>query len=220
MAQNPLGGPPPVVDVLQRGRALAWILSVGVFVVTLVVLAVALSGSILVGVLALSAAYAVGAWRAVQVRSRVRAVLTTPSPGAVLALRVALIQPGFHPIWSRGHGVLSIGNGRVQLWPTGLDLPVSQVRIGLGGQFTNAGLRLDTAAGPGPRLSLVSSWDPATYWAALLVDRVLVDDLRRILDDLSQRAAADLPTAGWYADPAGGPQARWWDGKGWTAHLQ
>jgi hypothetical protein len=26
--------------------------------------------------------------------------------------------------------------------------------------------------------------------------------------------------AGWYADPAGSPQLRWWDGAGWTDHLQ
>jgi Protein of unknown function (DUF2510) len=29
-----------------------------------------------------------------------------------------------------------------------------------------------------------------------------------------------LPPAGWYADPAGSPQQRWWDGKGWTDHLR
>ncbi|MCS5717932.1 DUF2510 domain-containing protein [Herbiconiux sp. CPCC 205763] len=26
--------------------------------------------------------------------------------------------------------------------------------------------------------------------------------------------------AGWYADPAGSPQLRWWDGTAWTDHLQ
>ncbi|WP_382309849.1 DUF2510 domain-containing protein [Herbiconiux sp. UC225_62] len=26
--------------------------------------------------------------------------------------------------------------------------------------------------------------------------------------------------AGWYADPAGSPQLRWWDGGAWTDHLQ
>ncbi|WP_328464254.1 DUF2510 domain-containing protein [Actinoplanes sp. NBC_00393] len=26
--------------------------------------------------------------------------------------------------------------------------------------------------------------------------------------------------AGWYADPAGTPQQRWWDGFRWTNHLQ
>jgi len=28
------------------------------------------------------------------------------------------------------------------------------------------------------------------------------------------------PTPGWYPDPAGSPQNRWWDGNGWTATLQ
>src|SRR5213080_2855878 len=27
------------------------------------------------------------------------------------------------------------------------------------------------------------------------------------------------PSAGWYADPAGSPHLRWWDGYQWTAHL-
>ena len=29
-----------------------------------------------------------------------------------------------------------------------------------------------------------------------------------------------LPPAGWYPDPAGSPQERWWDGRGWSEHLR
>lgn len=29
-----------------------------------------------------------------------------------------------------------------------------------------------------------------------------------------------LPPAGWYPDPAGAPQQRWWDGLQWTENLQ
>jgi len=29
-----------------------------------------------------------------------------------------------------------------------------------------------------------------------------------------------VPDAGWYSDPAGGDGTRWWDGKGWTDHVQ
>jgi len=33
-------------------------------------------------------------------------------------------------------------------------------------------------------------------------------------------AAQNMPTQrGWYADPAGLPQKRWWDGEQWTEHL-
>jgi len=33
-------------------------------------------------------------------------------------------------------------------------------------------------------------------------------------------ASQPPPDAGWYADPAGGDGTRWWDGKGWTDHVQ
>lgn len=29
-----------------------------------------------------------------------------------------------------------------------------------------------------------------------------------------------LPPAGWYPDPAGSHQQRWWDGRGWSDHLR
>jgi hypothetical protein len=31
--------------------------------------------------------------------------------------------------------------------------------------------------------------------------------------------SASLPAAGWYADPAGDPHLRWWDGTTWTEHI-
>jgi uncharacterized protein YxjI len=32
--------------------------------------------------------------------------------------------------------------------------------------------------------------------------------------------ASPTPPPGWYPDPAGGPGTRWWDGQGWTEHVQ
>ncbi|TFV49428.1 DUF2510 domain-containing protein [Blastococcus sp. TF02A-35] len=37
---------------------------------------------------------------------------------------------------------------------------------------------------------------------------------------VSLAAVTRPPPPGWYPDPAGGPAARWWDGQGWTEHLQ
>jgi hypothetical protein len=31
---------------------------------------------------------------------------------------------------------------------------------------------------------------------------------------------ATRPPAGWYADPGGSSQLRWWDGKGWSSHYK
>jgi hypothetical protein len=32
--------------------------------------------------------------------------------------------------------------------------------------------------------------------------------------------AVSGPPAGWYSDPSGQPQQRWWDGRGWTEMVQ
>jgi hypothetical protein len=34
------------------------------------------------------------------------------------------------------------------------------------------------------------------------------------------RGAPTPAAAGWYSDPSGGRQARWWDGEEWTSHVQ
>ncbi|MHB8218775.1 MAG: DUF2510 domain-containing protein [Acidimicrobiales bacterium] len=31
---------------------------------------------------------------------------------------------------------------------------------------------------------------------------------------------SQLPPAGWYSDPGGGPLRRWWDGRGWSEYLE
>ena len=36
----------------------------------------------------------------------------------------------------------------------------------------------------------------------------------------AQPASADLPPMGWYPDPAGSPQERYWDGSAWTHNLR
>jgi hypothetical protein len=30
----------------------------------------------------------------------------------------------------------------------------------------------------------------------------------------------DLPAAGWYDDPGGSGEQRWWDGRGWSEHVR
>jgi hypothetical protein len=40
------------------------------------------------------------------------------------------------------------------------------------------------------------------------------------VSDLRQEAIATAPAAGWYPDPANASASRWWDGSGWTDHVQ
>jgi hypothetical protein len=41
------------------------------------------------------------------------------------------------------------------------------------------------------------------------------------MSSISALSDAPIPVAaGWYSDPTGGRQARWWDGDGWTSHVQ
>ena len=37
---------------------------------------------------------------------------------------------------------------------------------------------------------------------------------------MPDESSQNLPVAGWYPDPAGGPRSRWWDGTAWTEHFQ
>lgn len=41
------------------------------------------------------------------------------------------------------------------------------------------------------------------------------------MSSISALSGAPRPVgAGWYSDPTGGHQARWWDGEEWTGHVQ
>lgn len=40
------------------------------------------------------------------------------------------------------------------------------------------------------------------------------------MTDLRHEAYATAPAAGWYPDPANVASSRWWDGSGWTDHVQ
>ena len=51
---------------------------------------------------------------------------------------------------------------------------------------------------------------------ALEVDRLA----RRRLFRLRAGRRRDVQPAGWYRDPLGIPQLRWWNGIGWTNHIQ
>ncbi|HEV2888934.1 MAG TPA: DUF2510 domain-containing protein [Frankiaceae bacterium] len=53
------------------------------------------------------------------------------------------------------------------------------------------------------------------YFAALL--QAAVDEAT--VDEATAPAAAATTPPGWYADPAGGPALRWWDGAAWTVHV-
>jgi hypothetical protein len=54
--------------------------------------------------------------------------------------------------------------------------------------------------------------------SALREESALAADFTRVTDPTAEPVAAVI-AAGWYADPMGSEQARWWDGSAWTAEL-
>jgi hypothetical protein len=219
----PAAGPgwPPPIDLTRRGRALAWCLYGGASGLALLALVASARGSGIsfVFVLALAAGYGMAALRASQVRGRAQAALVLPPPDHVVAIEVAVIHPGLQPVWARPRGVLVLGQGRLRLWPLGIDVAAAEVRLRPGPWWGKGGIFVDTPVAPTQRITLVSHFDPATYWGSR-VNRPAVAWLETMLAADAARAWADLPAAAWFPDPAGSGRSRWWDGKGWTDHVQ
>jgi Protein of unknown function (DUF2510) len=58
-------------------------------------------------------------------------------------------------------------------------------------------------------------------WIAIFSNVSAINNLRRYArQPHSQQLAVYQNPAGWYPDPSGAPQQRYWDGRNWTAHLQ
>jgi hypothetical protein len=58
-------------------------------------------------------------------------------------------------------------------------------------------------------------------WIAIFSNVSAINKLRRLAQQPhNQPLAAYQNPAGWYPDPSGAPQHRYWDGRSWTEHLQ
>jgi Protein of unknown function (DUF2510) len=171
---------------------------------------------------ALLGVYAAGAWRAQQLVHRGRLALSSPAPPWGISLRIALlpVSASLEPVWMRPKRVLTIANGMVHLWPTGLAVPVTSVRVAPGPRWGRGGVYLDSIDGRRFRVSLVSAFDIGLSFAPLLVDPKLTGALRRLVQDEAARAVARQPQAGWYPDSWTPQGWRWWDGRGWTDHVR
>lgn len=124
----------------------------------------------------------------------------------------AYTKPGLQPRYSLVHI-----NGASVLWIVAIPL-IASLSVGVL-------LRL-SARGRGP-----SSWRLATAVAAALTIAGLVGTVTILIGAFILPAGALLFAAclslrpqrpasrGWYADPWGHAQSRWWDGKDWTGHT-
>lgn len=57
-------------------------------------------------------------------------------------------------------------------------------------------------------------------WIAIFSNVSAINKLRRLAQQPpTQMPAAYQNPAGWYPDPSGAPQQRYWDGRSWTVHL-
>jgi Protein of unknown function (DUF2510) len=203
-------------------RGIDWALGVGLAgTLGIAAFALALGGLLPAWAFALpliAPLYLVAWWRAVRMSTGV-ALLAAGAEQGRLRLRGSLGTGSLlQAVGSGRDAELVIADGWVRLTSTSTEAwPAASVALGARPSYWVAkGVELQTPSGP-RWVSAVRPLDPAVYLRTR-VDRPVAEAIGRAL--AVQRAAYPWHVAvppGWYPDPAGTPQWRWWDGTGWGA---
>jgi Protein of unknown function (DUF2510) len=224
--RGPTADPLDLAD-FTWSRAVDWTLG-GVLALLAVVVSVLVLGigfwTFLTGILLL---YVVSWWRCTRMARGVPLLEASAHQGWLRAMVQIGSGSMLQTIGSGRTATLTVADGWVVLDSTAHEAwPAAQVRVGGSPSFwLSRGVELITPSGS-RYVRLVRPGDPGAYLRVVL-DRRAAPAIARAIEVQRSVQIADVantqgggPPPGWFPDPGGTPQWRWWDGSTWTAEVR